>query len=78
MGRKARRLHQLWWRSAGTRAVEALLPVLACFDMPLVMQQVNLPFAGQSMTEGRFAPPPVQETSARALIDALAARLAGR
>lgn len=57
--------------AAGTRAVEALLPVIACFEMKPIMQQVNIPFVGAAVVDGVFRAGDVQVQAAEAMFASL-------
>lgn len=61
--------------SAGTRAVEAILTTIACFEMRPVMQQVNIPFVGELVTDGKFSGADVQVAAARAMFNGIAEAL---
>ncbi|MEO4040846.1 NAD(P)H-dependent oxidoreductase [Hoeflea sp. CAU 1731] len=59
--------------AAGTRAVQALKPVLACFQMPLVLENVHIPFVGSLFNQdGAFVPPDGLDDAARLLHDRMA------
>jgi NAD(P)H-dependent FMN reductase len=58
--------------AAGTRAVQALKPVLSCFQMAMVLEQVNIPFVGALFNEdGEFKPPQASVDAANVLYDRL-------
>jgi len=59
--------------AAGTRAVQALKPVLACFQMAFIFENVHIPFVGSLFDEeGNFNPPDGLNDSARTLHDRMA------
>jgi NAD(P)H-dependent FMN reductase len=59
--------------AAGTRAVQALKPVLISLKMLPVNEGVNIPFVREHIdAEGRFKPTEIEEASARIMFDELA------
>lgn len=59
--------------AAGTRAVQALKPVLISLKMLPINEGVNIPFVREHIdAEGRFKPTEIEEASARAMLDELA------
>ena len=58
--------------ASGTRAVQALKPVLVCLRMVPVVEAVNIPFQHQFLTDdGGVAPNQVMTDSAAAMLDEL-------
>jgi NAD(P)H-dependent FMN reductase len=58
--------------AAGTRAKEALEPVLGALRMSAVVESVNIPFVAQFIEDGELRPNDVMEAAADALLDELA------
>ena len=59
--------------AAGTRAVQALKPVLISLKMLPLNEGVNIPFVREHIdSEGRFKPTEIEEASARIMLDELA------
>jgi NAD(P)H-dependent FMN reductase len=59
--------------AAGTRAVQALKPVLVALKMLPVNEGVNIPFVREHIDQdGRFKPTEIEEVSATAMLDELA------
>jgi NAD(P)H-dependent FMN reductase len=57
--------------AAGTRAVQALRPVLNCFQMVSIYEAVNIPFFMKQLKDGRFVPEEGLEDSAKVMLDKL-------
>jgi NAD(P)H-dependent FMN reductase len=57
--------------AAGTRAKEALEPVLSALRMSAVVESVNIPFVAQFVEDGQVRANEVMETAADALLDEL-------
>lgn len=58
--------------AAGTRAVQALKPVLACFHMMPLFEAVNIPFVHALFEHaGKFRPEPGLEEAANTMLDKL-------
>ena len=58
--------------AAGTRAVEQLIQVLSVLGVPVLQQQVNIPFVFQFMTDGRLEANEIMTGAAKTLLDELA------
>ena len=58
--------------AAGTRAAEQLIQVLSVLTVPVLQQQVNVPFVAQFVTDGRLEPNEVMNGSAKTMLDELA------
>jgi NAD(P)H-dependent FMN reductase len=59
--------------AAGTRAVQALKPVLVALKMLPVNEAVNIPFVREHIDgDGRFKPTEIEEASVRVMLDELA------
>lgn len=58
--------------AAGTRAVQALKPVLDCLRMIPVYEGVNVAFVHEVLADGRFAATAVHEQAATSMFDTLA------
>jgi NAD(P)H-dependent FMN reductase len=59
--------------AAGTRAVQALKPVLVALKMLPVNEGVNIPFVREHIDgDGRFKPTEIEDASARVMLDELA------
>ena len=63
--------------AAGTRAVQQLKQVVTTLRMVPVFESVNIPFHAQLIADGVFAPTPVLEDAATAMLDELAKVTAG-
>ncbi len=58
--------------AAGTRAMQALKPVLAALNMTPLVEAVNIPFVHNSIDDnGDFVADDITETAARAMLDSL-------
>lgn len=58
--------------AAGTRAVEQLIQVLSPLGVPVLPQQVNIPFVFQFVKDGRLEPNEIMTGSAKTMLDELA------
>lgn len=57
--------------AAGTRAVQALKPVLNCFQMVTIYEAVNIPFFAKQIEEGEFNPPEGLADAAQLMLEKL-------
>jgi NAD(P)H-dependent FMN reductase len=57
--------------SGGTRAVQALKPVVGALKMTALTDAVNIPFVHQQVEDGRFVPNEVTVKAATAMLDEL-------
>lgn len=57
--------------AAGTRALQALKPVVAALKLAPLVEAVNIPFVNQFVDDGRFVPNDVLEQAATAMLDEL-------